>query len=165
MVIGLEFTLINTRPAKNQMQIKMYNYVLEEELLKTMQSQLNDTVKVSSKNRRLALEINKQCQKIKSMILENSIGQPTIPVNFEDQGVLMEEGGLGPEFFDDGMGVHLLSDLKTIVAKYNSLDGRKIPVEQSILSIDADLIGRYSNFSDLTSLTQLQLFILNTKGD
>jgi len=43
MVIILQFTLINTRPAKKQLQIKMYTYIQSEKLLANLQKQMNDS--------------------------------------------------------------------------------------------------------------------------
>ncbi len=157
LVIGLLFTLVNTRPAKNQLQIKMYNYIQSEELLRTLQKQKNDSSTVQIE--KLITDINNKCQEIKNRILENSIGLTSIPKDFEKRNILMEEGNLGGSFFDEGEGLKLFSELKSDFINYNSLSKTFVPIEQSILNIDVDKIGLYSNYSVLNSITQLQLFL------
>jgi hypothetical protein len=159
MIIGLQFTLINTRPARKQLQIKMYNYIQSEELLAQMQKQMND----STETKKLVDDINTKCQQIKSRIIENAINQKSIPKDFEEHDILIEEGGLGAGFFDEGGGLKLFSDLKTDITRYNTLSANKIPLEQSILSIETDKIGLYSNYSVLNSITQLQMYLANSE--
>jgi len=157
MVIILQFTLINTRPAKKQLQIKMYTYIQSEKLLANLQKQMND----STARKKLIDGINTKCDQIKSMIIENAIGQKYIPSNFEEQGIFIEEGNLGNSFFENGIGIKLLSDLKSDINKYNSVGKNKISIEESILTIDFGDIGRYSNYSILGNINQLQLYLAN----
>ncbi len=157
MVIILQFTLINTRPAKKQLQIKMYTYIQSEKLLANLQKQMND----STARKKLIDGINTKCDQIKSMIIENAIGQKYIPSNFEEQGIFIEEGNLGNRFFENGIGIKLLSDLKSDINKYNSVGKNKISIEESILTIDFGDIGRYSNYSILGNINQLQLCLAN----
>jgi len=163
MVFGLQFTLINTRPAKNLLQIKMYTYLQGEDLLATMQRQADNSEKIKPDTKKLITDINSSCQQIKNLIMTYTIGQSTLPKNFEEQGILMEEVGLGPDFFENGRGQKLLTDLKAAIIKYNSSETNKIPVEQSILNIEPDKIERYSNLAVLSSLTQLQLGLANSE--
>lgn len=157
MVFGLQFTLVNTRPAYNQTQLKMYTYLQGEELLASVQTKLTDTVNLKSELRKLRTEINNNCTQIKSMILTHAIGESSIPTDFEAKGILVEEGNLGPAFFDNAIGVKLFSNLKKAALAYNAHATNKILLEHSLLDTDLGNIGRYNNITVLTCLTQLQL--------
>jgi hypothetical protein len=151
---GLLFTMTNLRPAMKQTQIKMHSYIQSEDLLKKMQnmSDMNSTV--------LLTDINTTCEKMKGLLLNKMIGQESVPPNFEEQGLIIEEGGLGPEFHGDKSGVKLFAHLKEIVNKYNETSmENKIPVSHSILDIENKNIGVYSDFVVLEGITQLQMYL------
>jgi hypothetical protein len=159
MIIGLQFTLINTRPASKQVQVKMNNHVQAEILLSKMQQNLID----SSVTKKIADDINATCEQIKSLIIENGIGLKAIPKDFEEQSILLEEGNLGDDFFDKGEGLKLFSDLKKDLLQYNELSKLQVPIEQSILNIELEKVGLYNNYSVLNSITQLQMYIANAE--
>lgn len=153
---GLLFTMVNIRPALKQTQIKMHSYIQSDELLKKMQnkSDLNSNA--------LALEINSTCEKMKGLILQAAIGETSIPKNFEEKEIVVEEGNLGPEFFKNRNGIKLFSQLKESVSKYNASPDKtenKIPVDHSILDVENNNIGIYSNFVVLNGLTQIQMYL------
>ncbi len=160
---GLQFTMMNVRPAIKLTQIKMYGYIQNEALLKKLQHYSK-----SENNQRntIALEINSKAEQIKSMILENAIGEKTIPKDFESKNLELQEGGLDMNFYDNGRGIQLLRDLKTELTNYNASISpeNKIPVEHSILDIEFDKIGRYSNYAVLNSITQLQMYLATAEN-
>ncbi len=160
---GLLFTMVNIRPAVKQDQIKMYSYIQSEDLLKKIQNKSGGDQKENGTQNSLAEKINTLSEQLKSLILESAIGYKSIPKDFESIGIYMEEGNLGSHFFENGAGIRLLYDLKAEIIKYNasaaiSLEN-KIPIDHSILDIEPDNIGRYSNFSVLNSLTQIQMYV------
>lgn len=156
---GLQFTMVNVRPALKQTEIKMYAYIQGEELLKKIQQK--SAINSSSQNE-FVDKINSSAEQIKSMIIENAIGEKSIPENFESKDIEMQESGLSMDFYNNGKGIQLLNELKADVDKYNSgtiAEENKIPVEHSILNIEQDKIGRYSNYSVLNSITQIQMYL------
>ena len=162
---GLQFTMMNVRPALKLTQIKMYSYIQSEEILKKIQ---NNAANSGNSSNKIVTDINSKAELIKSMILENAIGEKTIPKDFESRDIEMQEGGLAMDFYDNGNGIQLLSELKTEINNYNASGAvspeNKIPVEHSILNIEFDKIGRYSNYSVLNSLTQIQMYLATAEN-
>ncbi|MDP1747563.1 MAG: hypothetical protein Q8L90_18455 [Bacteroidota bacterium] len=165
---GLQFTMINIRPAVKLTQIKMSSYIQGEELLKKIQNRSASGHQKNSTQQSFADNINNKAEQIKSMILMNAIGESKIPKDFESEGIIIEEGNLGIAFFDNGEGIKLLSELKAEISKYNASGEismeNKIPVDHSILDIDFDKIGRYSNYSVLNSITQIQMYLATAEN-
>ncbi len=167
---GLQFTMVNMRPALKLTQIKMYNYIQSEELLKKIQTNSKNPDNGQNK---LVNEINSKAEEIKSMILENAIGEKIIPKDFESKNIEMLEGNLGGGFHDNGNGISengilVLKDLKIAIQKYNSLgttnEENKIPVDHSILDIEFNKIERYSNYSVLNNITQIQMYLATAEN-
>jgi hypothetical protein len=155
---GLQFTMMNVRPALKQTQIKMYTYLQGEELLKKMQ-------KTQGAENKLADEINLTAEKIKQMVIEDNFGGHPIPSDIKN--LIIEEGGLGMNFENNGPGIKLLKKLKGDIVNYNSEtvnEENKIPVDHSILDIEFDNIGRYSNYSVLNSITQIQMYMATSES-
>lgn len=163
MIIGLQFTLINVRPSRNLLQMKMYTYIHNEEILANMRHELNDTSAVPSESKKIAADINSKCEEIKSMILEKSIGITFIPKDFEDKNILLEESELGPGFYQNGngiqeKGVQLMNELKKEIDTYNASaqeNKLKIPVDH----LDVSRLAAYSNYTLLEYLTQIQMYL------
>jgi hypothetical protein len=153
----LLFAMVNVRPSLRLTQIKMYNYIQSEALLDKMQANMVT-------GNKLITEMNAQCEEIKALILQSSIGERAIPPDFDKKDMLMEEGNLGADFFDNGKGIQLLKMLKGEMISFNNLPelnaGSKVPVDHSILDIDFDLIGRYSNYTVLNGINQLQMYLV-----
>ena len=162
-VIGLQFTLIRLRPSHSQQEIKMNNYVQGEWALRQLQAH-------TSANKDAAA-INALCEQIKTLVLQQSIGQPSIPADYEKTQVLLNEGSLGPEFSDNGRGVHLLASLSDAFGKYTAAGDHadlQQMISRSVLnSAPAEAGKLYSNISLLQSITQLQTYLAiaeNTKA-
>lgn len=163
MAVVMQFTLINTRPVEQELKIKMNTYLLSEELLATMKDLPKDSASLIAESNKLAADISSACEKIKYLIIENTMGTLILPKEFQKKGYVLDEAILGPDFSENGKGLKLLSDLKAAVLNYNASQENKIPLEQSILNIDADKIGRYNNLSVLSNLTQIQLCLANAQ--
>jgi hypothetical protein len=163
---GLHFTLVNLRPTSPE--IKMYSYVQNERLLERMQHSRGSEVKTNSENNKLAADIQNTCTQIKGLILQNEIGQTTLPADFEARNIIINENTVGNEFYGSGQGVRLLSSLKETVVKYNQakLNGEAnlIPVNHSILAIEPDKICGYSNLFILNSITQIQMYLTTAEN-
>ncbi|MEO6901855.1 MAG: hypothetical protein ABI315_01725 [Bacteroidia bacterium] len=150
---GLLFIMVNIRPAKKQLEIKMYTHIQSEDLLRKMQQH-------AKQYDPLASDIDTTAERIKSLIIEGMIGKPFIPKDFEAQKLLGEEENLGPAFFKEGAeGAILFSHLKETVAKYNSTltlnEGNKIPIDH----FQEDKIGFYNNYVVLNYVVQLQMYL------
>ena len=154
---GLLFSMINLRPSFRLTQVKMHVYVQSEELLARLQTKAD----VSADG----TVINKLCDQLKQMIISEGLNSNFIPKDFEDQNILMEEHSVGAPFFEQGSGSKTLSDLKAAIEKYNANTSNpavKISLEHSVLNIDADHLGAYSNYTILTSINQLQMYLVET---
>jgi hypothetical protein len=163
---GLHFTLVNLRPTNPE--IKMYSYIQNERLLEKMQHTSDGAFKANSGKNKLVADIQNTCQQIKGLILRNDIGQTSLPENFETKNIIINERNLGDDFFNDGAGITLLSDLKTSVIKYNlskeNDQANLIPVNHSILAIEPARISGYTNLFILNGITQLQMYLANAEN-
>ena len=151
---GFLFLMLNTRPSYRMQEVKMYSWLQSEQLLQRMQGANTDTDK-------LAADINRISMQIKSLVLQNAIGMPAMPHDFEKQGIFMEEGNTGPAFMDaNSKGTRLMSELKEKIKQYNAQHSTApIPVAHTALDAPADMVGRYSNYTILNTITQLQLYV------
>jgi hypothetical protein len=161
IAIGIQFLMINIRPAKNQTELKMYSYMQYEDLVK----QLQPASQPDSGSIGTVAEINTICEEIKALILEEEIGHKAIPTDFEQKKVLIDDGSLGGSFLDDGKGSRLFANLRESVLKYNNNNPQhQIPVTHSILDTEFSEIGGYNNLFVLNSITQLQLYLATSQN-
>jgi len=163
---GLLFSMIGIRSQDHQAQIKTYTYVQNEQLLKTMQRKAT-TIPANSQNAKLVAAINKACEQVKSLVLENAMGVSSIPADIESSHLLIDDGPLGDDFINAGKGVALFNNLKAAVDKYNASnsDNNKLPVAHSIVNASPDKLPQYSSLSVLNSITQLQMYLVNLPED
>jgi hypothetical protein len=160
---GLLFALTSLRPSAQLAKNNMYTYMQNEKLLKKMQHRLPDSVQASS----VFLEINNNCDQIKGLILLNEIGQNSLPEDFEDKNLLINERGLGDEFNEGDIGGKSLSALKTAINNYNSSKindkEKKIPVDHTILGIEPEKTGLFTNIAVLNNMVQIQMYLANSE--
>jgi hypothetical protein len=150
---GLLFTMVNLRPSQKQLEIKMYSYIQSEELLKKMQQRVKG-------DNELAADINSTAEQIKQLIMQHTIGQPTLPKDFKEQHILAEEENLGGDFFvAEGKGTILFSHLQEAVNKYNATlsnkEENKIPLDR----LQMDKLSLYNNYLVLNFVVQLQMYL------
>jgi hypothetical protein len=157
MLVGataLLFIAIDMRPSQKQLEIKMYTYIQNEALLKKIQQTGNGT-------NELCNDINFTSEQIKGLIIESTMGEATIPKDFEEQHILADDDKLGPDFYKaDGKGAILLSHLKEVVNKYNVATENKIPVDH----FQMDKMNSYNNFTILNYLVQLQMYLATNEN-
>ena len=71
--------------------------------------------------------------------------------------MIIDERNMDFNFYGDPNGLKLWTDLRTAVRKYNSSlpikSDNRIPIENSILDIDREKLGSYSNLFFLNSIT------------
>lgn len=160
---GLLFLLTNVRQSKLLVMNNMYAYVQREELLERMQSEVSDSVASSS----LYAEINNDCQRIKELILLNETGKTSLPQELQEQDVFIQEGNMDNSFYGNGEGVQLFIRLQEAVNKYNTSHAgsqeKKIPVEHSVLDVQVEKIGLFSNLAVLNEMTQIQMFLASAE--
>ncbi len=151
--IGLLFTMVNIRPAKKQLEIKMYTYVQNEELLKKMQQH-------GKQSTTLAADIDTTAERIKRLIVERMIGQQIIPADFEAKQLLAEESDLGAAFDkEQGEGAILFCHLKDAVRQYNNTPSISIENKIPLDHFQENKIGLYTNYVVLNYVVQLQMFL------
>lgn len=159
--IGLQFLLINLRPASPQSIARLKNYVQGEQILAGMQNEFAGDS--------LAEEVNHLCSEIKDLVMLNSVGTPQIPNDFEARGMYLEEKNLGNAFYDNGDGSRMLQQLRTAVTRYNTaMQQQRLPgieVSHSVLNATAgNEAAQYTNVSMLGSITQLQFSLAGSQA-
>ncbi len=167
MVGGFFYSLTSLRSSKHVYTSKMYNYLAIEELISRMHTDQKDSLPKNKELAKLTSEIDATCNKIKTMIIEDAIGEKAMPEDFEAKNIYLQEGGIGVEFTPCQPGYDLVVDLKYQIAKYNShiSDTKmRVPVQNTLLRmLDKDLVA-YSNYNLLSVITQIQLFVLQNKA-
>jgi hypothetical protein len=158
------FMLINTRPAKKELQLKMYNYLQSEALLQGMQKEQYSGIKTTNETSTLLSAINENCEQIKALILQNALGQKIINNDFEAQNIVMEDGRLGNGFYDNEEGVKMFLKLEELLTKYNEKAAIKIPLQNTILDTNFGTIANYNRYSVLSNIQQLQMKVALTKS-
>ncbi len=158
------FMLLNIRPPKKELQLKMYTYLQSQDLLERIKSKQFSNPQLDKEKAQALAEINDLCEQIKSRIIENATGEKTIGRDFEARNILMEDGGLGNDFYEDGKGAKLLTHLVSLVAKYNKAAPMQLPQKHSALDADFGNIANYNIYSVLSSITQLQLCVATEKS-
>lgn len=153
-ITGLQLLLINVRPMEPQDVVRLENYVHGEQLLASMQEGVADDT--------LAKDVNEICDRLKAMVLVQSIGVAEVPDDFTSRGMFLKEMSLGGNFSPKGAGSQLLGQLRTAVTNYNvtqqSIHRQQIPVAHSVLAAAPGREGdAYTNLSMLASITQIQL--------
>jgi hypothetical protein len=155
-IIGLQITLVAMRPNPN-LQNKTYLYIQNEELLERMHK---------GKGNQLAEDIQKTCEEIKSTILEQEIGAPEMPKDFEAKHMILTENNVKRNIFDTPAGAQSLEKLRKSASEYNSMAvNNKIPVQYSILDPSFVNKGFCSNAFIINNITQLQMFVAYTQQD
>jgi hypothetical protein len=159
LAAGLQFALINVHPAKRELQMKMYGYLQNEEILNRL---LENHSASSTKISEPALGIYSTCSELKKKILKNNAGLEMLPADFEKQNILLEEGNLGNDFAINGAGSNLIKKLQeTIIAFNSNVDEKhRLPFKNTILDADMGRLYSYSNYFVLNNLSQLQMVIL-----
>jgi hypothetical protein len=154
-VIGLQFTMVRLRPSGSQLKIRMNTYVQNEVLLKKLQEGI-----VADKT---ASEITAMCEQLKAIVLDRSIGTPTIPPDYETTKLHLNEGNLGQEFDENGAGVQLLTRLRSAVDAYNAANTgtvQRIPTSTAVLQSEPAKAGTlYTNLTFLNSITQVEMYV------
>ena len=152
-MMGTQFMLTAMRPS-GHLQSRSYSYLQSEELLKHFRSTNRITPKTAVAQN-LATQIQDKCQDIKRLVLLGS--------GVANEREIVKERTLQPDFFTAGEGLQKMSELKALVAQYNSLQGSDstniIPVNYSILDVDYNDQDFRNNLFVLNSLTQLQLYL------
>jgi hypothetical protein len=154
---GLLFSLVNIQPSFKQSLLKMSSYAQSEDLLKKLQCR-----NTKSPNA-LTADINRTAEEIKGFVLENMIGQPSLPKDFKERNLVADDSNLGEGIDDPEKGKQLFSHLKEAVLKYNAHQGEvenKIPTELFQL----EKMGSYSKYAFLNSIVQLQMYLATNEN-
>ena len=150
--VGLIFTMLRVR---QPVPVQMYSYLKNEQLLKAM---LRNT---PARQNDMTAEINKDCEQLKAIVLQNEIGQPSIPANFEAQHIVINEDHMNDFFINNKNAADLLNQLRSAVSSYNATvsDENKIPVLHTIIDAGGDRPELYTNISILNTMTQTQMYV------
>jgi hypothetical protein len=160
MLAGVFFLQTNLKSSKQFSIAKTNNYLQNEELIVRSKTLENDTALKNDELVKVANEIEIICDTVKSIIIFNQLQQNTIPENFESTNQWIEESGLGDEFMPGREGEQIVVNLKKLITKYNTLcnSNRKIP--NPIEKILNDKLMQQSNYSMLSALSQIELYVI-----
>ena len=160
IVAGVFFLQTSLKSSKQVYVAKTQNYLQEQELIKRLQNIKNDSAQQNIELANVSDDILKKCEEVKSMIIFDALGQKTIPENFESSFQWIEEGGLGDEFNDGREGEQLILKLNELINKYNSLCNNNHKIPNIIEQIIKGKIMQQSNYNILSSLSQIELFVI-----
>ena len=160
IVSGVFFLQTSLKSSKQVYVAKTQNYLQEQELIKRLQNIKNDSAQQNIELANVSDDILKKCEEVKSMIIFDALGQKTIPENFESSFQWIEEGGLGDEFNDGREGEQLILKLNELINKYNSLCNNNHKIPNIIEQIIKGKIMQQSNYNILSSLSQIELFVI-----
>jgi len=156
---GLLFTLINTRPAQHQTEVKMYSYLESEELLKRIQSMPGKSTAINSEQQLIISKMNDAAEQMKSLILVRTTGKSKVSHDFENEDIFLEEVNLGPAFEEGQEGALLYARFKKSIEEFNLLNSKtsdlKIPTDH----FEDGKIVLYNNFVVLDYITKTQMYI------
>jgi hypothetical protein len=156
---GLLFTLINTRPAQQQTEVKMYAYLESEELLKRLQNMTYKVAITNTKQQLIVSKINDAAEQMKSLIMVRTTGKSKVSHDFENEDIFLEERNLGPAFEKGQEGALLYAQFKNSIEEFNLLNSKsnelKIPTDH----FKEGEIVLYNNFVVLDYITKTQMYV------
>lgn len=161
MVAGVFFLQTSLKSSKQVYIAKTKNYLMEEKLLARLKETKNDTLGLNIESTKIANDIINACAKLKGEIIKLDYESAVIPENFESNNHWMEEHGLGEDFQPGGNGEKAVLELRNLINQYNNLvktNDKTIP--NTIDEIISNKILQQSNYSMLSCLSQIQLFVL-----
>jgi len=153
---GLIFTMMRVR---KPVPVQMYTYINNEQLLKTVQR--NAPAPQSD----LAVKINNICEQLKAIVLQQEIGMPAIPANYEALQISINENQMGSFFYDNKAAADLLGKLRGAVSTYNGevSETSRIPISHTVIDAGGDNNSLFTNLSLLNTLTQIQMHVAMAK--
>ncbi len=163
---GMLFALTNVRSSSHVNRSKLKHYLQFEELVSHMKTMPRDTTKQHAELYRVSEGILSNCAKLKELVLKDEIGQASIPKDFEEKHILIQESHLGESFDAKGEGEKLLFSLKTQIDDYNKLASKHemiYSIENIIDDADNLTLVKHSNYQLLNTLCQIQLFVLENE--
>lgn len=161
LIGGLLFSLMDLRNHDKEHIMKMYAFVQNEHVLlntKLLQPSYHLVTEMPA-----IIAIDGICEDLKTLILENEIGQKSIPQDFEAKNLIMQEGQMGAFFVDIPRASQLLADLNAKINAYNATQNgaNKIEIEHSVLSLAPYELRNYTNYFVLNNISQLQFQLIN----
>lgn len=163
---GMLFALTNVKSSSHVNRSKLKQYLQFEELVSHMKTMPRDTAKQHTELYSVSEGILSNCAKLKELVLKDEIGQGSIPKDFEEKHILIQESHLGESFDANGEGEKLLFSLKTQIDDYNKLaskHGMIHPIENIMNNSDDLTLVKHSNYQMLNTLCQIQLFVLENE--
>ena len=154
---ALLFTMIGLSPVNRQTEIQVSNYLQNEQLLHKMQR--NSPEMVAGKSELGAL--NADCEQLKTLIVQHETGQATIPADFAERKIVLNEP-VGSKLENDAAAKTLFSRINAGVRSYNDHVPADNRLPQSKLVMDMDEAGAYPGITLLGAITQLQMYMAST---
>jgi hypothetical protein len=156
---GLLFTLINTRPAQQQTEVKMYAYLESEELLKRLQSMPSKEASTNMKQQLIISRLNDAAEQMKSLILVRTTGKSKVSHDFENEDIFLEERNLGPAFEEGKEGALLYAQFKNSIEEFNLLNKNSDDLQIPTDHFKEGEIVLYNNFVVLDYITKTQMYV------
>ena len=155
IAIGVQFMQYNMRKSIETTKMEMYNLYRDEQLVNEARL---PRFNPGTEKEKLALSIIENCGALKAEIFGIHLGTRTIPANFEAKNLFLNENPLGDINHHPQL-VMLFNKLRAEVSSYNTLVENTIPTDHSVINLNNEQIGHYSNLFVLKNLTQIQLFL------
>ncbi len=153
---GIQLSLTNIYGKKSD---TAHTYLQNEQLLEMMQHRGSYAMQQVNSTDKLATDIDRNCKELKEIVLQKTIGQPTLPANYLNIANFPELR-LGNSFENNQAGFKRMMDLKQNVTNYNNVtSNKKIPVAWSILEASPSQWSNYDNISMLNDITQIQMYL------
>jgi hypothetical protein len=156
---GLLFTLIDTRPAYHQTEVKMYAYLESEDLLKRLQSMPCKASASNTQQQLIISKMNDAAEQMKTLILIRTTGKSKVSNDFENEEIFLEERNLGPAFEQGQKGALLYGQFKNSIEEYNLLNGKSNALKIPIDHFEDGKIVLYNNFVVLDYITKTQMYV------
>lgn len=147
---GLLFSLVNIQPSSRQSLLKMSAYVQNEDLLKKMQRHTGTTDALTA-------DINNTAEEIKGFVLENMIGQASLPKDYKEKNMIVDDSNLGEGINNPEKGQKLFFHLKESILKYNATLAQENKIPTDLFQVEK--IGSVSKYAFLNSIVQLQMYL------
>jgi hypothetical protein len=155
---GLWFTLVVSPIGSRYNAAKATAfYVRNEQVLSSMHHAQDSLIKTNKE----ASVLYTKCEDLKNYILKNKVGMTTIPSNFDEENILIEDDYIS-NYFDGETAQEEMAEFRKLLLSYNASvqNTRKYLLDYSMFE-DAQSFRNSKVYTCLNELTQLQLLLIN----
>jgi len=155
---GLWFTLVVSPIGSRYNAAKATAfYVRNEQALASIHHAQDSVLKTNKE----AYVLYTKCEDLKKFIIKNKVGMTTIPNNFDEANILIEDDYIS-NYFDGESAQEEMAEFRKLLLSYNASvqNTKKYMMEFSMFE-DAQSFRNCKVYNSLNELTQLQLLLIN----